>query len=112
MKKSDKEIIEKMIEYAKDSIKYTEYLNYESFIDDDRTLVFSCFSLAQLSEVAMRLSDDFKAKHKNIPWHEIRGMRNKIIHDYIEADKETVFDTIKNDIPKLIANLEEIREKL
>lgn len=59
------------------------------------------FRLVQLAEHADKLSDSFKATNNKIPWHKIRGLRNRLVHDYGNADMDTIVDIIKNDLPEL-----------
>lgn len=54
-----------------------------------------------IGEASSKLSSDFKKKYNNIPWKNIIGMRNKLIHDYFGVDINAVWKTIKMDIPFL-----------
>ena len=47
-------------------------------------------------------------KHPEIPWHKINALRNKIVHDYGEIKLDIIYDTIKNDLPDLLINIENI----
>ena len=64
------------------------------------------FRLIQISENAKRLSDEYKAEHETIPWTAIYGLRNRIVHDYGSVDLTIVYDTLKHDIPELLALME------
>ena len=61
------------------------------------------FRMIQLSENARKLSDTYKDNSRNIPWNAIYGLRNRIVHDYGNVDLNVVFETLKNDIPELLA---------
>ena len=52
------------------------------------------FRLIQISENADRLSDGFKATRPHIPWRAVKGLRNRIVHDYGEIDMTVIYDTI------------------
>ena len=54
-----------------------------------------------IGEAANNLSPQFLTEHKEINWREVIGMRHAIVHDYFEVNLEVVWDTIKEDIPKL-----------
>lgn len=60
------------------------------------------FRLIQISENAKRLSDDYKAKHSQIPWNAIYGLRNRIVHDYGNVDLSVIHSTLTKDIPDLL----------
>ncbi len=64
------------------------------------------FRLIQISENSGKLTQGFKEDHREIPWVAIRGMRNKIVHDYGDVDLHVVHQTISNDIPYLCEKLE------
>ena len=59
------------------------------------------FRLIQIQENARNLSDAYKMAHDAIPWTDIAGLRNRIVHDYGNVDLEIVYDTLTNDIPWL-----------
>jgi uncharacterized protein with HEPN domain len=54
-----------------------------------------------IGEVSKRVSSDLKATYFDIPWKEMSGMRDKLIHDYMGVDIDVVWKTIKTDIPQL-----------
>lgn len=54
-----------------------------------------------IGEAAKGLSEKIKGRHPEIPWKDIVGMRNKLIHDYFGVDMDAVFDTVKKNIPDL-----------
>ena len=62
------------------------------------------FNLLQIGELAHRgLEDSFIAAHPNLPWRQIYGMRNRIVHDYDGVRLQIVWQTITEDFPPLIA---------
>lgn len=65
------------------------------------------FRLIQISESARKLTDAFKESHNQIPWSDVYGLRNRIVHDYGTVDLHIVYCTLVKDIPNLINNLEE-----
>lgn len=68
------------------------------------------FRVIQISENSARLTDSFKIQHPDIPWKAIRGMRNKIVHEYGEVDHEVVYETVTCDVPNLLEKLLKIVE--
>ena len=74
-------------------------------------LVDSClFRLIQVAENSDKLTPEFKANFSTIPWRAMKGMRNRIVHEYGSVDLSVVYDTVMRDIPDLLAMLKEIAE--
>ena len=82
MNKKDRIVLEKMIKYAKDSIKYIGNSTYEEYMGDEKNLVFSIFCLSQMGELVSNVDKEIIKANHNIPWNELRGIRNRIVHDY------------------------------
>jgi uncharacterized protein with HEPN domain len=59
-----------------------------------------------IGEATKKVSDVYKQLHFEIPWKEMSGMRDKLIHDYIGVDKAVIWKTIKEDLPHLKMILE------
>ncbi len=71
-------------------------------IENNEILVDSImFRLIQISENSDKLTTAFKEMNANLPWREIRGMRNRIVHDYGVVDLTIIYDTVSKDIPKM-----------
>lgn len=101
-------IIEKILKYCKDSIKYLDKIEYDEFVNNELFLTFSVFSLSQIGELTNKLDGDIYKIYTEIPWNAMRGIRNRIIHDYEGLSYQILWDTLQKDIPKLIIQLETI----
>ena len=63
-------------------------------------------ALEIVGEAAGRISEELRNAHPEIPWREIIGMRNRLVHAYFDVDWVKVWDTVHNDLPPLIARIE------
>jgi uncharacterized protein with HEPN domain len=61
--------------------------------------------LTIIGEAANKISPEMRAAHSEIPWRAIIGMRNRLVHDYLHVDMSLVWDTVKQDIPVLLAGV-------
>lgn len=76
-------------------------------LDSDRTLNLAVARLLEIvGEAASRVSDRTQDRHREIPWPEIIGLRNRIIHGYDTVDFDIVWTVVKSDLPPLIQMLE------
>jgi uncharacterized protein with HEPN domain len=67
-----------------------------------------CMSLLQIGELANHLSDNFLTENNSIPWKQIIGLRNVVVHGYGQIDSDVVWTTIQEDIPELLRQCKEI----
>ena len=67
------------------------------------------FRIIQIAENNSRLSDEFKSKYTEIPWMAIKGMRNKIVHNYGVVNMAIVYDTVTRGIPEMYEKLIKIQ---
>ena len=68
--------------------------------------------LEVIGEAAKRLSVETKEDASNLPWRKITGMRDFLIHDYIEVDTEMVWKAAIQDVPELVKELERYEKEL
>jgi uncharacterized protein with HEPN domain len=81
----------------------------QSFYNDSAYFNAVSMCLLQIGELANGLSQDFRVSTTHrIQWNLVRGMRNWIAHAYQEVDKETIWGTVKEDIPSLLQFCQEI----
>lgn len=89
---------------------YLKGIDFEGFSKDDMRIDAVVRELEIISEASNNISEDFKNKHNNLPWKEIIGMRNKLIHEYFGIDINIVWQTCQKNIIKLKGIIENILE--
>ena len=95
-----------------DAQTFTEGMTQADFMQDRRTQQAVVMSLIVLGEAATRVMDqfpEFAASHAEIPWRNMRGMRNRIAHGYFDINLEVVWDTVKSALPALKSQLDVLR---
>ncbi len=99
--KNDGYYLKKILDDLDFIIKYTKDISKEEFEANELLIDSVMFRLIQISENAGKLTEAFKSSHVAISWHAIKGMRNRIVHDYGEVDLSIVHYTVTQDIPIL-----------
>jgi uncharacterized protein with HEPN domain len=78
-------------------------------LDTDRMLVLALVKdIEIIGEAATNLSQDCRSRHPQLPWADIIGMRNRLVHAYFEIDLDIVWEVVKNDLPSLVSELDDI----
>ena len=87
--------------------RFTEGVNEQLFRTDEEKHWAAVSQLLIIGEAANRLSDGFRADHPTIAWPQIAAMRNRLIHEYDKINWRLVWKTVTEDVPFLLAELEQ-----
>jgi uncharacterized protein with HEPN domain len=93
---------------AKLAVEYLSDIPYEEFLHATAIQDAVIRRIEIIGEAANRVSKESRSKHSHLPWKEMKGMRNLLIHEYDEIDLKDVWDTVKNDLPNLINVIDKI----
>ena len=110
-KRSDDLLLNDILESITKIKLYTSNLNFDSFINDSKTVDAVIRNFEIIGEASNRLSEVFKENNLEIDWFRIIGFRNRIVHDYMGIDFEIVWSIIQNDLDSLLLNIEKIISK-
>ena len=81
-------------------------MDFEAFRDDAKTIRAIELNFIIIGEAASGIPEELQDANPEVPWHFMRAMRNRLVHVYFEVDPKLVWDTVKNDIPQLMASLD------
>jgi len=97
-----------MLDAARDAVSFSAGRSREGLLHDRvlRLALVKCIEI--IGEAASKVTDETQAGHPEIPWRDIVGMRNRLIHVYFDVDLDRLCDTISLDLPPLISALETI----
>jgi uncharacterized protein with HEPN domain len=88
--------------------RFTEKMDYESFKADGKSIRAVEMNFIIIGEAANQIPEEIEEKHATIPWSLMRAMRNRLVHVYFKVDEKLMWDTIQNDLPSLIPELEKL----
>jgi uncharacterized protein with HEPN domain len=106
--KNDKAYIKHMLSCIEKILKFTRGLNFDEFAINELVQDAVIRNIEVIGEASKHVSNHLKQTYFDIPWKEISGMRNKLIHDYMGVDIEVVWKTVKTDITQLRKMLRKI----
>jgi uncharacterized protein with HEPN domain len=96
------------LDAAAEIAHFTEGMDYAAFAQDAKTLKAVTANFAIIGEAANHVPDEIRESHPEIAWNQMRNMRNIIVHVYHGVDPAIVWDTLKNDLPDLLRQLERL----
>lgn len=100
--------IKKIVKDIEFVIEHTKNIHSDSELENNEVLLDSVlFRIIQVSESSLKLTEYFKREHKEVPRHAIKGMRNRIVHDYGKIDVKVIYDTVKVDLPHIVTILKD-----
>jgi uncharacterized protein with HEPN domain len=105
MKRSNDLYLSDILECIELIEEYTKGLNEDNLQKDEKVQDAVTRRLEIIGEAAKNISDDFKKKTQNIPWRDIAGFRDIIVHSYYQLNVGKVWHVIKFDLPKLKEDL-------
>jgi len=85
--------------------EYTNKIDSQTFFNNSLIQDGVIRQIEIIGEATKNLSDIIRVKYPQIPWKDIAGMRDKLIHDYFGVDIDAVWDTVKKDLPNLKAEI-------
>jgi uncharacterized protein with HEPN domain len=95
--------IERIIEYTRD-------LDFEQFSCDTKTVDAVVRNFEIIGEAAAHVPEEIVVRHPEIPWQDMRDMRNVLAHEYFGINENIVWDTIQVDLPPLVPQLKNLLE--
>jgi len=109
MPKRDRDLlVQDMLEAIRKIEIYVARLDYAKFLRDEKTTDAVVRNLEVLGEAARQLPDDFTLRNPDVPWNQMAGLRNRIIHDYFGLDLEIIWRIIQHDLPPLVTQLKRL----
>jgi uncharacterized protein with HEPN domain len=97
-----------IIEAIETTLKYSAGMTFEQFAADQKTIDAVVLNFIIIGEAASHLPEDFIELHSDLPWREMRDMRNIAVHEYFRVDEMIVWETLRNNLPPLLPQLKNL----
>ena len=94
-------VIEKMLSLIERIEGFCKSVDFKSFSDNDMLIDACVFNLSQIGEQVNKIDEDFEMAHPEVPWRQVYGLRNRIVHDYEGVNLKLIWEIIESDLPAL-----------
>lgn len=101
MKRDIRDYLQDIIDAIDNGAAFIKGMGYEDFIADTKTSFAVIRAIEVIGEAARNIPEEERSRHPNVPWKELTGMRNKLIHAYFGADMKRVWTAMRDEIPPL-----------
>lgn len=98
--------IRDMLENSKKALSFIKGVDFDSFANDEKTLYAIIRAIEAIGEAAKKVPLEFRDTYPQIPWREISATRDKLIHEYFGVNHRIIWNTVKEDLPVLMVELE------
>ena len=105
MRREIAELLKDIREAAERATRHTAGLDREQFGHDEKTVDAVVRCLAILGEAAKQVPIADRSQYPDLPWREMTGLRDRVVHDYLGIDLDIVWDVVQHRIPELLAKL-------
>ena len=105
-KNRDLESLIDIVFYGKQALAFVDNFTQDEFEMDGKTQAAVMYTIAIMGEATKRLSQEFRLQHSLIPWQEIAGIRDRLVHDYKNIDIDILWRVVSVEIPALLISLE------
>jgi len=86
-------------------------MTFDSFSRDQKTVDAVIRNIILIGEAARHIPGDVQERYPNVPWTDMQAMRNLVAHQYFGVDLAIVWDTVHEDVPALVTNMQEILDR-
>ncbi|MEF8866257.1 MAG: DUF86 domain-containing protein [Salinibacter sp.] len=112
MSRRDRQYLQDILDAMEAAESFVENVSFEELEDDQRTQFALQRAFEIIGEATKQLSEEVRDQYPSIPWRDIAGMRDKLIHEYFAVNLEIVWKTVHKDFPRVRPKIQQILVEL
>ena len=106
MNESDRERLRHMLDASREALSFIEGRSSDELLTDRMLLLSLVKEIEIVGEAAARVSNEYRAEARSIPWSVVVGIRNRLVHGYFDLNLDVIWSTLTDDLPPLVVALE------
>ena len=87
---------------------YVQGMSYANWVKDRKTIDAVVRNLQIIGEATNHVPEDVRSRYSDVPWAQLRGMRNILIHEYFGVDTDILWRAVTEDVPRLRKQIQKI----
>lgn len=111
-RREQRDYLQDIVDATRKARAFVQGMSYEQFALDDKTNYAVVRAIEIVGEASKQVSDDLRARYPTIPWREMTGIRDKLIHAYFGVDQQVVWETVQRDLPLVEAAIAAVLDDL
>lgn len=92
-------------------LEFTQGMTWDQFVQDRKTVYAVVRAFEIIGEAAKKVPAGVRKRHQTVPWKQMAGMRNKLIHEYFGVNYQVLWKTVHSDIPPLQRQIDQVLEE-
>lgn len=108
MKSKDKIILDKILNYIQEIQEFINGYTQQEFNKDKKTINACVFNLSQIGELAGKISEEMIKENSQIEWRGLKGLRNRIVHDYDGVNLDMIWGFFETELQELEEQIRKI----
>ncbi len=99
--RSHADYLQDILDAIEKAEEFTQGMSFEAFSRDDKTIFAVVRALEIIGEASKKISDELREQYSSLPWRQMAGMRDKLVHGYFGVNVEVVWKSVIEDLPPL-----------